>query len=69
MGLNALAATLSQDEGTLEDVVEPYLLKIGFLLRTSRGRQASARAYEHLGVDRPAPPPPTGAQGSFGLEG
>jgi Holliday junction DNA helicase RuvB len=69
VGLNALAATLSQDEGTLEDVVEPYLLKIGFLLRTSRGRQASARAYEHLGIDRPAPPPPTGGQAAFGLEG
>jgi Holliday junction DNA helicase RuvB len=49
VGLNAIAATLSQDAGTLEDVVEPYLLKIGFVIRTSRGRQATARAYEHLG--------------------
>lgn len=69
VGLNAIAATLSQDEGTLEDVVEPYLLKIGFLLRTSRGRQASARAYEHLGIDREPPPPPTGGmQVTLGLD-
>jgi holliday junction DNA helicase RuvB len=67
VGLNALAATLSQDEGTLEDVVEPYLLKIGFLLRTSRGRQASARAYEHLGIEAEPPPPPGGGQPSLGL--
>jgi len=62
VGLNAIAATLQQDEGTLEDVVEPYLLKIGFVLRTSRGRQASVRAYEHLGIDAPAPPLPAGGQ-------
>lgn len=48
VGLNAIAATLSQDAGTLEDVVEPYLLKTGFIIRMSRGRQATQRAYEHL---------------------
>lgn len=49
VGLNAIAATLSQDPGTLEDVVEPYLLKIGFIIRMSRGRVATERAYAHLG--------------------
>lgn len=60
VGLNALAATLAEDAGTLEDVVEPYLLKIGFIIRTSRGRQATERAYSHLGLqppERPAPAP------------
>jgi len=58
VGLNAIAATLSEDAGTLEDVVEPFLLKIGFLIRTSRGRQATARAYEHLGISPEQAPPP-----------
>lgn len=57
VGLNALAATLAEDAGTLEDVVEPYLLKIGFIIRTSRGRQATERAYEHLGLTPPQVPP------------
>lgn len=60
VGLNALAATLAEDSGTLEDVVEPYLLKIGFIIRTSRGRQATERAYRHLGLtpSADAAPPP-----------
>ncbi len=52
-GLNAVAATLAEDEGTLEEVVEPYLLKIGFVIRTSRGRQVTPRAYEHLDLPLP----------------
>ena len=68
VGLNAIAATLSQDEGTLEDVVEPYLLKLGFILRTSRGRQATFRAYDHLGIAKEPPPPPAGGQPTLGLE-
>ena len=68
-GLNALAATLSQDEGTLEDVVEPYLLKIGFIQRRSRGRLANHRAYEHLGIEGEPPQAPTGVQRDLGLEG
>jgi len=68
VGLNAIAATLSQDDGTLEDVVEPYLLKLGFILRTSRGRQAGRRAYEHLGIDKEPPPPPTTSQATLGLD-
>ncbi len=52
-GINAIAASLGEDQGTLEDVVEPYLLKIGFVLRTPRGREATPRAYEHLGLKAP----------------
>lgn len=49
-GLEAIAATMNEDAGTLEDVVEPYLLQIGFLARTRRGRQLTKAACEHLGV-------------------
>lgn len=54
VGVRALAATLNEEEDTLVDVVEPFLLKIGFLGRTSRGRVATRRAYEHLGKKVPA---------------
>jgi Holliday junction DNA helicase RuvB len=50
VGLEAVAATLSEDAGTLEDMVEPYLLQIGFLARTRRGRQLTRRAADHLGM-------------------
>jgi len=49
VGLKALAATLGEDEGTLEDIYEPFLLQSGFLQRTPRGRVATARARRHLG--------------------
>jgi Holliday junction DNA helicase RuvB len=49
VGVNALAAAISEDRGTIEDLYEPYLIQIGFLLRTPRGRVASRLAYEHLG--------------------
>ena len=48
VGLKALAATLNEEEDTLADVVEPFLLKAGFLGRTQRGRVATRRGYEHL---------------------
>ncbi len=50
VGLEAVAATLNEDSGTLEDVVEPYLLQIGFFARTRRGRQLTRPASEHLGL-------------------
>ena len=53
VGIEALAATLNEDRGTLEDVVEPYLLRIGLLNRTSKGRRATKRAFDHLGLDPP----------------
>ncbi len=53
VGLEAVAATMNEDAGTLEDVVEPYLLQIGFLARTRRGRALTAIACGHLGVTLP----------------
>ena len=50
VGLDTLAAALSEDAGTLEDVYEPYLLMNGFLNRTPRGRMATEAAYHHLGL-------------------
>lgn len=50
VGIEAVAATLQEETDTLVDVVEPYLLKIGMVLRTSSGRKASVEAYEHLGL-------------------
>jgi Holliday junction DNA helicase RuvB len=45
---------VAEEPDTIEDVYEPYLLQKGFLKRTPRGRVATARAYEHLGLERPA---------------
>jgi Holliday junction DNA helicase RuvB len=50
-GIGAIAATLTEDAETLEDVVEPYLLKAGFVTRTAAGRRATPDAYRHLGVN------------------
>ncbi len=49
VGISAIAATLTEDAETLEDVVEPYLLKHGFVVRTASGRKATPHAYRHLG--------------------
>ena len=49
VGVNALASSISEDRGTIEDLYEPYLIQIGFLQRTPRGRAASKLAYQHLG--------------------
>ncbi|MBC5800996.1 MAG: Holliday junction branch migration DNA helicase RuvB [Candidatus Eremiobacteraeota bacterium] len=54
VGLAAIAATLTEDAETLEDVVEPYLLKIGFVIRTASGRKVTSAAYEHLQLVAPA---------------
>lgn len=50
VGLETLAASIGEDSNTIEDVYEPYLLQMGFLNRTPRGRMATARAYEHFGI-------------------
>ncbi len=50
VGIAAIAATLTEDAETLEDVVEPYLLKAGFVIRTAGGRKATPEAYRHLGL-------------------
>jgi Holliday junction DNA helicase RuvB len=62
VGIEAVAATLGEEVDTLVDVVEPYLLQAGLLGRTRRGRMATARAYEHLGL---TPPPPSGETNLF----
>ena len=56
VGLETLAATVGEEAITLEDVYEPYLIQIGFLSRTPRGRCATHRAYSHLGLNPPATP-------------
>ena len=51
VGLNTIAAAISEEPETIMDVVEPYLLQLGFLDRTPQGRVATKAAYEHLGVE------------------
>lgn len=53
VGLNALAAATAEEEATIEEIYEPFLMQLGFLDRTPRGRVATSRAYEHLGVKKP----------------
>ena len=53
-GIEAIAASMGHERDTLEDVVEPYLLQIGFVIRTPRGRAARPAAYEHLGLTAPS---------------
>ena len=55
VGLDTLAASTGEDAVTIEDVYEPYFLQLGFIMRTPRGRVATAAAYEHLGLTPPAP--------------
>lgn len=50
VGLDNIAAAIGEEKGTIEDVIEPYLIQQGFLMRTPRGRMASAAAYQHLGL-------------------
>ena len=52
-GVDSLAAAISEERGTIEDVLEPYLIQQGFLMRTSRGRVATRMAYEHFGLPSP----------------
>ncbi|MBT4163920.1 MAG: Holliday junction branch migration DNA helicase RuvB [Porticoccaceae bacterium] len=53
VGVDSLAAALSEERGTIEDVIEPYLIQQGYLMRTSRGRMATRMAYEHFGLKSP----------------
>jgi len=53
VGLGTVAASVMEEEDTIEEVYEPYLMQLGFLERTPRGRCATARAYEHLGLNPP----------------
>ena len=53
VGLDTIAAATSEERDTIEDVYEPYLMQLGFLIRTSRGRMATQLAYDHLGITNP----------------
>ena len=55
VGVDSLAAALSEERGTIEDVLEPYLIQQGYLMRTSRGRMATRMAYEYFGLKSPKP--------------
>ncbi len=61
VGLDTIAASISEEADTIMDVYEPYLLQLGFLERTPRGRLATQLAYQHLGLpgNKPKPPQPT----------
>jgi holliday junction DNA helicase RuvB len=63
VGLDTIAASISEEADTIMDVYEPYLMQVGFLQRTPRGRIATRRAYEHLGLPPKGPPP--SAQGGL----
>jgi Holliday junction DNA helicase RuvB len=54
VGIESLSAAIGEERGTLEDVLEPYLIQQGFLQRTARGRMATRRAYQHFGLPTPA---------------
>ena len=56
VGVESLAAALSEERGTVEDVLEPYLIQQGYIMRTSRGRMATSRAYQHFGLKKPQSP-------------
>ncbi|EKD70172.1 MAG: hypothetical protein ACD_46C00613G0001 [uncultured bacterium] len=53
VGLESLAAFINEEKGTIEDVIEPYLIQQGFMLRTPRGRMATKFAYQHFGLKTP----------------
>ena len=55
VGLKSIAAAIAEEEDTIEDVYEPYLMQIGFLARTSRGRMLTDLAVKHLGLQKPGP--------------
>ena len=68
VGLDSLAAALSEERDTIEDVLEPYLIQQGFLMRTPRGRVATGKAYLHFGLAAPeGAGPPNSPQGSLDL--
>ena len=62
VGLDNVAAAIGEEAGTIEDVIEPYLIQQGYLQRTPRGRMATLAAYRHLGV---APPGRSGGSGEL----
>jgi Holliday junction DNA helicase RuvB len=53
VGVESIAASLSEERGTVEDVLEPYLIQQGYITRTARGRMATPKAYRHFGLEQP----------------
>jgi len=53
VGVESLSAAISEERGTIEDVLEPFLIQQGFMMRTPRGRMATTHAYLHFGFDAP----------------
>jgi len=53
VGIDSLAAAISEERDTIEDVLEPYLIQQGFMMRTPRGRVVTDHAYVHFGIERP----------------
>ena len=66
VGIDSLSVAIGEERGTLEDVIEPFLIQQGFLMRTSRGRVATRTAYLHFGIDAPASEPVAGNMPLFG---
>ncbi|MFZ9034834.1 MAG: Holliday junction branch migration DNA helicase RuvB [Francisellaceae bacterium] len=56
VGLDTMAAAMSEERGTIEEVIEPYLIQQGYLMRTARGRVATSASYHHFGLKQPEPP-------------
>jgi Holliday junction DNA helicase RuvB len=65
VGVDSLAAALGEERGTIEDVIEPFLIQQGYLMRTARGRVATRNAYLHFGLTPPALERPGGSLGLF----
>jgi Holliday junction DNA helicase RuvB len=65
VGIDSLAAAVGEERGTIEDVLEPFLIQQGFLVRTPRGRMATRHAYLHFGLSAPRPDPGDGTDDMF----
>jgi Holliday junction DNA helicase RuvB len=59
VGLGTIAASIHEEKDSIEEIIEPYLIQIGFLNRTPRGRMATRLAYQHFGVTLPSQSRPT----------
>jgi Holliday junction DNA helicase RuvB len=64
VGVDSLSAALGEERGTIEDVIEPFLIQQGYIMRTARGRVATRNAYLHFGI---RPPAADRAGGNLGL--
>jgi Holliday junction DNA helicase RuvB len=66
VGVDSIAAALSEERGTVEDVLEPFLIQQGYISRTARGRMVRAKAYQHFGLERPGAENNGGGSDLFG---